>query len=492
MKTISLSACLLLLISSACSTDAPPPAVGTDTTPTSTSAMSMATAGKLVVYPSPGNLSTVEHLTQSSDYTVEVRKTGETNYKPCFVYKTDNYWVDTYFGGKPKPQTAASFTSFAFSETSVDVKITYNASISSVTIRPLAFGINPVRNGNVITFSLSEPKKISIEVNDRTNPLFLFAEAPDVPNTGATYYYGPGVHNIGLQKTIKSNESVYIAAGAVVEGSFLIPYNTQNVSIKGRGILCMGEWKHESTDITWLGAHAGVKANGVSNLQMEGIILANTCGWTLPIYNSDNLTFNNQFRNLKMVSWNGNTDGIWVNGKNHVIDDCFIFNNDDLFMSHGASNCKISNIVAWGGPWGRLYWLSNQSSTSDMLFENINLIGKDGGVGVIVVDGATGTGITIGNITFRNLRIESHPLTSSYNANKFLVLNSGYKSVTNWLFDNVTIDDKKADEGDLYGTANSRINGITFKNLKMGGLKVNSLSDANMDKNEFVSGVVFE
>jgi hypothetical protein len=225
---------------------------------------------------------------------------------------------------------------------------------------------------------------------------------------------------------------------------------------------------------------------------MEGLIIANSCGWTIPIYNSDNLTFNNQFKNLKLVSWNGNSDGFWVNGRNHTIDDCFIFNNDDIFMSHGATNCKVTNIVAWGGPWGRLYWLSNQTSTTGMLFENINLIGKDGGVGVIVVDGEKGTKLNISNITFRNLHIEAHPKTSSYNTNKFLLLNSGYKAVSNWLFENVTIDDKNVDDGDLFGSPNSPINGIVFKNFKLGGSKVNSLLDANMDKNEFASNITFE
>ncbi|MDR6562309.1 MULTISPECIES: hypothetical protein [unclassified Arcicella] len=448
--------------------------------------------GILTIYPSPGNLSTVEHLTQSNDYTVEIRKTGETEYKPCFVYKTDNYWVDTYFGGISKPQTSASFTSFAFSKTSVDVKVTFNSTANNVTIRPLNFGINPTKNGNVITFTLSEPKKISVEFNDLKNPLFLFAEAPDIPNTTATYYYGPGVHNIGLQKTIKTNESVYIAAGAVVEGSFITAYNTQNVSIKGRGILTMGEWKHKSREVPWLGDHSAIKGNGISNLQMEGLIIANSCGWTIPIYNSGNLTFNNQFRNLKLISWNGNTDGIWVNGNNHIVDDCFIFNNDDIIMSHGASNCKVSNLVAWGGPWGRLYWLNNQKSTSNIVFENINLIGKDGGVGLIVIDGTTGTNMSVNDITFKNIRVEAHPKTSNYNTNKFIIFNSGYKSLDNWIFEDVTIDDKNPDEGDLYGTINSPIKGIKFKNLKIGGVKVNSLSEGNMDKNEFATGITFE
>lgn len=352
--------CFLSPIFGACKKDianvvVTPPTTTTPTTPTT------GTDDKLIVYPQPGDLSKVEHLAPTNDYTVEVRKKGDTKYQTLFVYETDNYWVDTYFGGKPKPQLSASFTSFAFKETAVDVKITYKGPINSFTVRPLNFGINPVREGgnnNVITFTLTEPRKVSIEFNDRTNPLFLFAETPDVENKAATYYYGPGVHNIGLQKTLKSNESVYIAA--------------------------------------------------------------------------------------------------------------------------------------WGGPWGRLYYLANQASTSGILFENINLIGKDGGVELIQVVGDKGTNINMSNITFKNLRVEAHPKTNSYTTNKFIIFNSGYKSVTNWLFEDVTIDDKNPDEGDFYGTADSPINGVKFKNLKIGGVKVNSLSEGNMDKNEFATNITFE
>lgn len=452
----------------------------------------IAITGRLIVYPPPGDLTSVEHLKKSDDYIVEVRKTGETVYKPCFVYKSDNYWVDTYFGSAPKSQNSASFTSFSFDGSSVDVRITCSFPASSVKIRPSNFGITPEKNGNVITFKVTDPRKISVEVNDSKNPLFLFAEKPDVPNTTATYYYGPGVHNIGLQKVIHANESVYIAAGAVVEGSFLLPYNTSNISIKGRGILTMGEWPHQSTSISFLGSHSSIKSNGTSFLQMEGIIIANSCGWTIPIYNSDNLTHDNQFRNLKLISWNGNTDGIWINGDNNTVDDCFIFNNDDIFMSHGATNCKISNIVAWGGIWGRFYWLSDQKSTSHITFENINLIAKDAGVALILVDETTNTNVTMDDVTFRNFRIESHTKTNSYNTNKFLVFNSQHKSVSNWLFENVTIDDKNPDEGDLFGTANSPVNGIKFKNFYLGGSKIMSLAQGNMDKNNFATNVTFE
>lgn len=449
--------------------------------------------GSLVTYPAPGDLSSVEHLTQSDDYAVEVRKTGETDYKSSFVYKTDNYAGNLY-NSERRPEKSASFTDFSFDGSPVDVRVTCNFTANNVIIRPLNFKIPVVHVGNVITFTLSQPRKISVEVNDRNNPLFIFADTIDVPNTNATYYYGPGIHSIGLSKQVKSGESVYIAGGAVIEGSFFFPYPTSNVSIKGRGILCMGEWIHESADLSFLGTHSAIKGNSVSNLVIEGITIANSCGWTIPIYNSDQLTHDNQFRNIKMVSWNGNTDGIWVNGKNHIIDDCFIFNNDDIFMSHSASNCKISNIVAWGGTWGRFYWAgSMQGSTSDMTFENINLIGKESGVALILVDGSMTTPITINNISFKNMNIEEHPSTSSYNTNKFIMLSAtGNKSINNWVFENVNLLTRNTDEGDFYGTSNGLINGIKFKNFKIGGVLMSNLEVAGMDRNTFATNITFE
>ena len=441
----------------------------------------------LIVPPNPGNLSTVEHLTQSNDYTVEVKKSGDINYTTCFVYKTDNYATTA-----KKAENSLSFTNVSFSGTSIDVKVTCKFTANNVTIRPLNFGITGVRTGNVITFTLNQPTKLSIEVNDRTNPLFFFADTPDVPNTNATYYYAPGtVTNIGLLKNINSGESVYIAGGAVVEGSFNLVDGSKNISIKGRGILCMGEWPWTSNDLTFLGDHTMIKARSTSYLQLEGIILANSTGWQIPIYNgSGNLVYNNQYHNLKLISWNPNSDGIWVNGKNHIVDDCFIFNNDDAIMSHSVSNSKVSNMIIWGGPWGRIYMHSAQDTkplSDSMTLENFNVIGKDSGnPELILVTGSNTFVQNINNFTFKNWRIEKHPNS------KFLNLNvTGNKNIKNWSFQDITLDDKNADEGDIYGAAGSAINGVTFCNIKMAGTYVTSLAAANMDKNSYATNVTF-
>ncbi|TCN59586.1 T9SS C-terminal target domain-containing protein [Flavobacterium circumlabens] len=439
----------------------------------------------LVIPPDPGNLSSVEGLIRSADYKVEVKKSGDTNFTECFVYKTINSWTASSIF-TAKPQESASFTNISFSNTAVDVRITTNFNASNVTIRPLNYGISSVRNGNVITFRLDKPVKISIEVNNRLKPLFLFADTPDIAPSASqtTYFYGPGVHKIGLAKKLKSNDKVYIAAGAVVEGSFFIPWNTQNISIKGRGILTMGEWKHTSTDLTWLGEHSAIKANGVSNLEMEGIIFANITGWNLSIYNSDNLTHDNQYRNLKMINWNGNTDGIWVNGDKNIVDDCFIFNNDDCIMSHGSTNSKVSNMVFWGGPWGRILWLPSFFATSNFTMENINVIGRDGSYEPLIL---VQREKDMSQINFKNIRFEQRASA------KFLEIeNAKNGKIKNWKFTDITLDDQKNDEGFILGNATGTVDDITFSNLKMGGKVITSIEESKMTKNAYATNIKFD
>src|SRR3989339_986740 len=166
---------------------------------------------KLLIYPQPGDLTGVEHLSQSKLYSVKV------NGNPSFVYYTDNYAP-----AHRRKEKSASFTYFSFTEGAVVVEVTSHLPITRVRIRPSAYGVTPVVEGNKITFTLAKPKKLSVEVNNRKNPLFILSDEPDIPNPGATYYFGPGVHHVGVDFNIKSKEKVYIAGGAVVEGTFLI------------------------------------------------------------------------------------------------------------------------------------------------------------------------------------------------------------------------------------------------------------------------------
>ncbi|MDA3867242.1 MAG: hypothetical protein PF489_10925 [Salinivirgaceae bacterium] len=448
--------------------------------------------GTLLVAPSPGNLSTVEHIKESGDYIVEVKRPSETSYTKVFVYKTDNYFSGRNpFNIGGRSQTAASFTNFSFSETSVDVRITSTFTAKSAIIRPLSDGVNFQLSGNVVTFSLTEPKKLSIEINGRTNPLFIFADAPDVPNTSATFYYPAGVHNIGKNKPIASGQSVYIAAGAVVEGSFNIAFGAQNVSIRGRGILSNGEWEFPtSLGYTDMQSASTIRNIGSNNTLIEGIMITNSTGWTLQMESYDGTITNAQYRNLKLINWNISTDGIWLDGINTIVDDCFIFNNDDMMTTHQSTNCKVTNMVLWGGAYGNMFMQMSFKSSNGIVYDNIDVIGKEDTHGaqlIEIINGGT-RAISIDNVTFKNIRIENRKSTNS----KFLGIEPKNQTLNNWLFENISIDGANADEGDIHGTATGLINNFTFRNLKLNGVKVNSLSEARIDINGFVSNVKFE
>jgi hypothetical protein len=165
------------------------------------------------VYPSPGDLSSIAHLKPCTRYTVRV------NGQSSFVYTSDNYWQpgDSY----PKRLTdSVAFTGFDFRDEPATVEITYQGTLHSVKIRP---GIdsralqNYSLSGNTISFTLTDSRYLSIEVNDQLYPLFLFADTIEtVRPSDYDVVFGAGVHTIGSQYALSSGQRVYIEGGAVV------------------------------------------------------------------------------------------------------------------------------------------------------------------------------------------------------------------------------------------------------------------------------------
>src|SRR5258707_9243658 len=134
----------------------------------------------------------------------------------------------------------SSMVSFDFSGV-VDVSITYNkGNIESARVRPLSYDITPAVKKDTITFSLSQSRNLSVEVNgDIFHNLQLFANPIEVnrpdSNDPNVIYYGPGVHQVG-RVNVPSGKTVYLAGGALVEGALLVNH-AENVRIVGRGIL---------------------------------------------------------------------------------------------------------------------------------------------------------------------------------------------------------------------------------------------------------------
>ena len=130
----------------------------------------------------------------------------------------------------------ASMAYFDFSGT-VEVRVVHNrGAVEAARVRPLSQGIKPSVQGDTLTFSLSRPANLSVEVNgDIFHNLHLFANPLDARRPSAKeikragrkgsklVYFAPGVHRLpGDTLRVASGSTVYVDGGARVLGTLIV------------------------------------------------------------------------------------------------------------------------------------------------------------------------------------------------------------------------------------------------------------------------------
>src|SRR3974390_3288196 len=172
-----------------------------------------AESNQLVLHP------VTEGMPLNKEFTVRVRIPGkEWREVPAYLVKVDQV--------KDNQHTRMDSSMALFdSSGTVELSIHYNpGSVQSVRVRPLSFGIKPETRDGSITFSLSKPSNLSVEVNGdifhnlQILPNPLETDRPDAKDTNVIYY-GPGLHRAGTVR-IASGKTVYLAGGALVQGEF--------------------------------------------------------------------------------------------------------------------------------------------------------------------------------------------------------------------------------------------------------------------------------
>jgi F5/8 type C domain/Glycosyl hydrolases family 28 len=209
----------------------------------------------------------------------------------------------------------------------------------------LCLGIKAAIKGDTITFSLDKPAKLTIEINNSIHrALHLFANPLEVnppgPKTPGVIYFPAGIYKVG-QIDVASNQTVYIAGGAVVYG-WVTPAGVNNVKIIGRGIL------NGSIYDRWADTKCPISVRSSSNVTVDGICIFNPSAWSLEAYQSTNVTFNN----VKIISARPNGDGITVQScTDFKCTDCFVRSWDDSLVVKGydgeAANYVFDNIQIW-------------------------------------------------------------------------------------------------------------------------------------------------
>jgi len=251
-----------------------------------------------------------------------------------------------------------------------------------IEVQPWRHGIRPRREGRTLRITISQPMKLSISrPGDRyadAEMLFLFANAPEteVPEPGdpGLRYYAPGVYRENIH--VKSGETVYLAAGAVVFGSLNV-WEAENAKILGRGIVIHDGAQNPNKDEGW--QHRpdwhGITMHEARRVVVRGITcVVRSRTWMIQLQGCSDL----RLENLKVIGGcrgNANQDGIdWLGCGDTVVRGCFFRCADDIFALYGntgfydrtvsvpgkdvrnilVENCvlstSVSNVVRVGWP----------------------------------------------------------------------------------------------------------------------------------------------
>ncbi|HTG65968.1 MAG TPA: glycosyl hydrolase family 28 protein [Flavobacterium sp.] len=446
-------------------------------------------AQELITYEAPTGIKYTAH---NDDFTVKVRKPGG-EWMDLFEY---NVQVDL------DNVQNASMVSFDFSG-KVEVLVRKNnGNINKVQIRPLSYKISPEINGNVITFTLDQPRKLSLEIDgDKLHNLHLFAnpilkEKPD-PKDPNIIYFGPGVHQPkdlpGDVFHIPSGKTVYIDGGAVIKAKLMIDH-AQDVKIIGHGIIFQPE--------------RGVEIRHSKNISIDGPIFINPSHYTIYGGQTNNLTI----RNIKSFSCKGWSDGIDLMSCSDVlIDDVFMRNSDDCIAIYGhrwefygnAQNYQIKNSILWAdiAHPTNIGLHGNAEAGGDIIeninFSNIDILEQDEDdsiyQGCLAISASDNN--LVRNITYENIRIEDIQEGQLFNFRVYF--NEKYsgapgRGIENIALKNIQYNGNSANPSLIHGYDKERIlENITIENLKVNGKTMLNTKDAEIKIGNFTKNILF-
>lgn len=419
---------------------------------------------QVVTYPGPSGIA------PSDEYSVQLVQ-GARKYD-CFVYITRAQW-------RSNRSKTTSWTTFSFSGR-VTVKVTkLKGSFSNCKILPSSYGITPQVHNNTVAFELNRPRKISVELDgDITHPMLVFADpletnipSPTDPNV---IYFDPGVHNVGEDFSIGSNKTVYLSGGAYVNGKFN-NRNAENVKIIGRGILSGENYAHKTSHM--------IRFRECKNVLIEGITIINSPNFNISLRGS-----NHTVRNVKMIGWYFNTDGVST-GYNGLVEDCFFKCNDDAVKLY-FSNMTVRDCVIWqmenGAPF-QISW-NMSSDNSNFHVENIDVIRvehKWDNRNEAVFDAIHGGRGHMSNYLFEDIRIENAVWRLFYitiDKNDFANSSRGMGRISNLTFKNISVDGAMKRSNTIKGWDPShQVSNVLFENVIVNGKYITNAKDGNFE-----------
>ncbi|MBI9070230.1 MAG: hypothetical protein JEY94_01445 [Melioribacteraceae bacterium] len=389
----------------------------------------------------------------------------------------------------------AAMASFCLTD-SVEIKIWSKVSFMQVDIRPKHLNIISKHEGNYLTFKIPKNIKISVELDKRIyRPLLIFGQEPinEAEKKDADYFYDAGkIHKIG-RVVLKSNQKVFIEAGAIVEGAFHF-YETENVKIIGHGII-------DNRNLTRKTGTQGIKGVLSNNFEIKGIHIIGNPRWTSAYFACADFSIDD----VRIIGWRPSDDGIDIVGSENssirnsfvrVKDDCIAVKamgagtydlNEKDYSQTGCKNVKnllVENNVIWNADWGNAIEIGFETRAEfmeDMIFRNNDIIHVEANGGVFTIH--NGDRGMIRNILYENIRIED---ARGYLCH-FQILNSHYSKDKkrgqgkNIKLKNITVSEGIPLNSIITGYDDEHIyDGVYFENLIIHGEKISSPIEANV------------
>ncbi len=452
----------------------------------------------------------------SEDYSLRVNGKNV----PVYACRVSAVPFNQVWPGYQRPIEQTELAGFAYWNMSSTVRIVIESRrpVQTVTVRPGNLKIKPTIEGNRIVFYLDSPRQVVVEVNGQHHALHLFGNPPEtnVPAKDApgVRYFGPGVHQSG-RITLESEQTVYIAAGAVVYGSIQAA-GAKNIRILGRGILDVSPFERGK-------GGGAVELSDCSDVVIDGIVMRDPDVWCCHVVGCREVLINN----VKLIGlWRYNTDGIDIaNSQNVRVQDSFVRSFDDSLVVKGiwwfgdrisdqpVRNVRFSRCTLWCD-WNVAIKIGTESAApeiTDIVFEDCDIVRSSiAAMGIQPRDRAA-----IHDIRFENIRVEMdgahlRPRFQKQRDERYEADSGNYlpgliqtaigsrdhakdmrrSAVSNVLFRNIVVTAPGMPVSSLSGfNTEYGVHGVTIEALSLNGKPVGDAAAANLQIRKFVSNV---
>ncbi len=438
---------------------------------------------------------------------------------------------------RPLDQTLMSgFVSFDVTGETV-IKIECNFDFRTVVVRPLSYGIVPVKEGNTITFTITRPCQTVVEFDGMQEVIHLFANPAEevVRCSDNDLYFGPGEHNVG-RIVPKSGQTIYIDSGAVVYGE-IFAWDVENVTIAGRGILDHSKIHPETNlnqeDVDPL-RPSPILFQYSKNIVIKDIIVRDPCFLAVRPIACEDVTIDN----IKIIGcWRYNSDGIdFINTRRGIVKNCFVRSFDDsiclkgfyylyqgeMFHNHKTydtmEDITIENCVIWND-WGNALHVGVDLCAKEIkncIFRNCDVIHSTFSVlNIANVDYAE-----VFDMVYEDIRIEYDDITQQpkiqesdhdkyiFDPNSLymptllvmLIFKNQYSfggkkrgKIRNVVFKNISVTAPQMPPSYIRGYDDEfSIDGVVLENITLNGKTVSGIDEMNIDLNEYAKNIILK